>query len=353
MRSVIIVGGGVVGLYCAQRLAKSGARVTLLEAEAEARTVNSPTASAAAAGMLAPYDAGGAHEQLALQSFELWRAAQKGAAWADGVRFDGAVYLSANEADAAALQARVVSAGRSAKPLSSGQARKRLGFEAELKHALYVADEGVADPLRVLSGLAYEAHMHGVVVRYGQDAARIAAHSVSTHEGETFEADMVLLAPGVWASDALYAAAPALKLVRPAKGNLVAVTTPRPIGANLHADSFYLARRRGETVLGATLELDRYDRRPDQAMADLLLASAGTVLPGELKQEKVWAGVRPMSPDGWPLIGRSADVLIAAGHSRHGWTLAPITAEIVAAYVLGEPIPPTWAALSPARFINF
>jgi glycine oxidase len=59
-----------------------------------------------------------------------------------------------------------------------------------------------------------------------------------------------------------------------------------------------------------------------------------------------------MSPDGWPMIGRSGDVLIAAGHSRNGWLLAPITAEIITAYVMGADIPPEWAALSPDRFGN-
>jgi glycine oxidase len=74
------------------------------------------------------------------------------------------------------------------------------------------------------------------------------------------------------------------------------------------------------------------------------------VLPGELKRGKVWAGVRPMSPDGWPMVGPSGGVLVAAGHSRNGWGLAPITAEIVTAYVLGAPIPAQWAAWSPERF---
>jgi glycine oxidase len=57
-----------------------------------------------------------------------------------------------------------------------------------------------------------------------------------------------------------------------------------------------------------------------------------------------------MSPDGRPMIGHSGDVLIAAGHSRNGWLLAPITAEIITASVMGEAIPPEWAALSPDRF---
>jgi glycine oxidase len=82
------------------------------------------------------------------------------------------------------------------------------------------------------------------------------------------------------------------------------------------------------------------------------LAAAEALLPGEVKQgERAWAGIRPMAPDGWPIIGPSGEgVYVAAGHSRNGWLLAPITAEIISAYVLGAEIAPEWAALSPQRF---
>ncbi len=350
MKSVVIVGGGVIGLFCALRLAKAGAQVTLLEAEAESRSVNSPTASAAAAGMLAPYDAGALHEGLALRSLDLWREAQQEAAWAGAVRFDGAVYLRASEADAVALQARIVSVGRKARPLSARQLHQRFGFKPGAYHAIAVTEEGVADPLQVLSGLAFDARQHGVVIRYNQDVARVIGGAAFTHEGEVFEADAIVLAPGAWATEALLAAAPALRHVRPAKGNIVTIQATRAFEGNLHAPGFYLTRRGAETILGATMELDRFDRQPDQSQADNLLATARMFMADPLVQARVWAGVRPMSPDGWPMIGPSGDVILAAGHSRNGWTLAPVTAEIVAAHVMGETLAPEWALLSPDRF---
>jgi glycine oxidase len=51
------------------------------------------------------------------------------------------------------------------------------------------------------------------------------------------------------------------------------------------------------------------------------------------------------------MIGPTPEgIYIAAGHSRDGWLMAPITAEIITAYVFGQEIPPEWAALSPERF---
>ena len=102
---------------------------------------------------------------------------------------------------------------------------------------------------------------------------------------------------------------------------------------------------------GATMEPGRYDRRVERAKVDQLVAAARLVLGDEIADVgRAWTGIRPMSPDGWPMVGRSGDVLVAAGHSRNGWLLAPVTAEIITAYVFGADIPERWAALSPGRF---
>jgi glycine oxidase len=167
-----------------------------------------------------------------------------------------------------------------------------------------------------------------------------------------YDADTVVLAPGAWATEKLMSAAPALKQVRPGKGHLVAVALEHALAPNLRTEKFYLTQRRDDVVLGATMEMDRYDRGVDAARIAELLAAAEALLPGEIKPtDKAWAGIRPMSPDGWPMIGPTGEgLLAAAGHSRNGWLLAPITAEIISAYVFGRDIESAWAALAPARF---
>src|SRR5574338_795999 len=130
MKKVVIVGAGVIGLMCAVRLAKAGARVEVLEAEAEHHSQYGPSASAAAAGMLAPLDAEiSTHAGTALEALSLWREWQTGAEWADGVRFDGGIVVahSADEADAFIANAKRL--GRTVSPLSGAQFRKRTGFE--------------------------------------------------------------------------------------------------------------------------------------------------------------------------------------------------------------------------------
>lgn len=357
----MIVGAGVIGLFCAVRLAQAGARVTLLEGEKEDFSAHGPAASLAAAGMLAPVSEAMAPEDahkdvdaLALASFDLWRKQDASVTWADAVRFDGAAFIARDEAEASAFVARAAKLGRVVEPLSPGQFRRRTNLEARTDHAFFIADEGVADPGRVLSGLAMAARQYGVQIHFSHDAERIEGNAVHCANGASFEGDVVLLAPGPWANEAMLAAAPALKHITPAKGNMAPVRLDAPLGANVHGPGFYLAERfERDCVLGATMEPGRFDRRADKALIATLFAAAERVLPGQVKaneQAFAWAGVRPMSPDWAPLIGPSGDVLIAAGHSRNGWLLAPITAEIIRAYVYGEAQAPLRAAFTPDRF---
>jgi glycine oxidase len=353
MKDVIVVGGGAIGLFCAVRLRKGGARVRLLESGPEHITYFTPIASAAAAGMLAPIgDRQSSHEQVALESYDLWKFFQQGAEWADGVRFDGAVIVRKNEAEASAFAANAARLGHKAISLSGSEFRKRTGFRAKVDHALFVETEGTADPLRVLSGLTMQAHALGVLRHYDTDVVGVTPTSVTTHDDRVLEADAVVLATGAWATDKIKADVPALKHIRAGKGMVAEIGLARRLGPNFRAGDFYLAQRRDDAVLGATLEYDRFDRKVNREKIAELHAAAERVLPGEVKlTEKAWAGIRPMSPDGWPMIGPTAGgVLLAAGHSRDGWLMAPITAEIITAYVFGNEIPPRWAALSPERF---
>jgi glycine oxidase len=95
------------------------------------------------------------------------------------------------------------------------------------------------------------------------------------------------------------------------------------------------------------------DRAVDATRVAALRKAAGALLP-ELAELDVRAGtgVRAATPDGLPMVGRSAapGVLLAVGARRNGWLLAPLVARMIAAYVAGDDPGPFAARLDPRRF---
>jgi len=160
----------------------------------------------------------------------------------------------------------------------------------------------------------------------------------------------VVAAPGVGAGARLAAAIPALALLGAAKGQMALLDAS--MACVVRADGVYLAPRPDGVAIGATMEAGRMDRTVDPAAIAALRAAAARAAPGlaDARVVRAWAGVRPMSPDGLPLVGASGPpgCFVAAGHSRNGWLLAPLTAEIIAdALLVGTPTP---ALFDPARF---
>jgi glycine oxidase len=106
---------------------------------------------------------------------------------------------------------------------------------------------------------------------------------------------------------------------------------------------YLVPRDDGRVLVGATVEFVGYRREVTaRAVRDLLDAAIG-LLPalGDATVRASWSSFRPYTPDELPLLGRSATrgVVLATGHYRNGILLAPITAEIVRAIVLGKKPP--------------
>ncbi|WP_405846515.1 NAD(P)/FAD-dependent oxidoreductase [Streptomyces sp. NBC_01518] len=90
-------------------------------------------------------------------------------------------------------------------------------------------------------------------------------------------------------------------------------------------------------------------------IAAIKQAAAGSLTgwdnpPGEASP---WAGLRPMTPDGLPIIGRLdplPNVYVASGHGMLGLTLAPATAESITEAITARSLPSVAEAVSPRRF---
>ncbi len=97
-----------------------------------------------------------------------------------------------------------------------------------------------------------------------------------------------------------------------------------------------------------------WDTMPTAGGVYELLRDMSEIVPGvfELEIEELTAGLRPATPDNLPAIGRGAlDGLVwATGHYRNGILLTPVTADLVAGALAGEPAPEFAAAADPLRF---
>lgn len=146
--------------------------------------------------------------------------------------------------------------------------------------------------------------------------------------------------------------APELAGLTPIKGQILRLEAPLAAGPVLRGRGVYVAPG-ARPAIGATMEPGRDDITPDPALVEPLRAAAVQLRPALAHGGAVIeAGVRASTEDGLPLVGKSAKagVILAAGARRNGWLLAPLVAEMVAAYLTGADPGPEAAAFDPRRF---
>ncbi|HLX59776.1 MAG TPA: FAD-dependent oxidoreductase [Planctomycetota bacterium] len=171
---------------------------------------------------------------------------------------------------------------------------------------------------------------------------------VKTSTGEEIHAGAVAVCAGAWIGqmEFLTQRVPALKKVQPVRGQLLCYQADPTLASRLICERNHYMVPRGDGVLlvGATHEKAGFDKSTTpQGRAELERFAHG-VLPALRKLEplKTWAGLRPGMKGRHPLIGPVPGVCnlyISAGHYRNGVTLAPASAELLAAMVLGRELP--------------
>ena len=134
--------------------------------------------------------------------------------------------------------------------------------------------------------------------------------------------------------------------VRPLKGQSLAL---RPRGGAAAASTMWSGaptstsrrRRDGRLILGATVEEAGFDPAITAGGVFALLDGVRRVLPGieEMAVESIWTGFRPTSDDDAPILGETPlpGLVVAAGHHRNGYLLAPVTAEAIDDLIVDGP----------------
>ncbi len=154
----------------------------------------------------------------------------------------------------------------------------------------------------------------------------------------------VVIAAGAWAAELL--APLGLKLpVQPGKG--YSITMGRParcpeIPCYLHERRVVATPWKSGYRLGGTMEFSGFGIHLNRRRLDALKSAAAEYLEEPLGRPVVeeWAGLRPMTYDDLPVIGRApgvANLMLATGHGMLGVTCAPATGKLVAELICGEP----------------
>jgi glycine oxidase len=231
----------------------------------------------------------------------------------------------------------------------------------DIRAALYYPENCQLMPGDLARGLARAAVDLGAVLREGasidrllKEGDRVIGVAIG---GEAIHAGEVVIANGAWASawsDALHTPIP----VRPVRGQMVALrtsgTTLRTVVSSLVG--YTLTKPDGATYVGTTVEEAGYDARPTAAGIAGLLANAPRLIPrlADATFISAWAGLRPGTSDGLPILGRLPGwqgVTIAAGHFRDGILLAPITGELIADLLARRRPRLPLDAFDPSRFL--
>ena len=410
MSTTVVIGGGVIGLCCAHELARRGERVVVLEGEKPG------AASRASGGWVVPTFSGPLPAPGVIRSVlpSMLRRASPfylnplalpeltGWLWSFWRHSNARDYVRGLEAVAAlnrrtmalydALQQNGVSfemhksgvlfayldRAHAAHLLEDLDHLESLGYRRpdmlgprdlrELEPALgqavvaglLVEVERHISPETLLDGLRQRLVHLGADLRPGvavTDARRRngAVVSVHTTQGD-IAGDRFLLAAGVWSNELARRCGFTLP-VQAAKGYCVTARSAAPFfrrpiylsGARIVCSPFHGASR-----IAGWLELSGINPRVDAYRIDAMTQLATRYLPGwRPEQAENRAGMRPLMPDGLPVIGpapRLGNLFVATGHGMLGITLAPATARVIADLMTTGQTDIDLAPFAPGRF---
>lgn len=409
-RRVVVVGAGVIGVATAHALRADGHEVTLLDtAGAAASGTSHANGGFLSAAFCAPWAMPGLLRQALAALFDResplrWRPDGSLAQWrwlrrllahcsaSQFARHRGrmvrlALFSRACQRDVVAQtgvafdlkEAGVMQLFR--QPLAPDALQRRLGelrsfgmdahwcvpeqvraLEPALSRnvpplwGLHARDDASADCERFTQGLLAWNRARGLRFLPGSEVTglrvdrrtrRLRAVRVGTQE---LEADAFVFATGVASARLLR---PHLQVsVLPVKGYTVTAPVPGEQGPRraLIDDTSKLALvRMGSRVrLAGMAEVVGHDTRVDAARCGQLVRQYETLY-GPLAHEgrSLWAGLRPMTPDGTPIIGATPieGLYLNTGHGTYGWTLACGSARLLADVLAGRP-----TALDPAAY---
>ncbi|PRX71732.1 glycine oxidase [Cohnella sp. SGD-V74] len=352
---VLILGGGIIGLSSAWEAAKRGFRVTVLEAEEFGGQ-----ASGAAAGMLAPFsentESPDAFFRLCADSharYPDWvRELEELTGRSVELRGSGSLNVAFHEADFLSLRARLEWQSRYGTGFELLGASELRRLEPELSEqalgALYCPGESHVFAPKLVGALEEACRRAGVrlVAHAGRVAGleRVAGTGVAvrTAGAGSWLADRVVVCAGAW-SGFVREWLPVDVPVHPIRGQICAYDGKggRIRHMIFSSQAYWVGKKDGSLVCGASEDVAGFERSVTEQGIGRLTRWSGRAMPylRDVSPSRGWAGLRPATLDGWPLIGsvpEAPELILACGHYRNGILLSPATAAIVGDLLQGK-----------------
>jgi len=335
-----------MGCALSEELARSGARVTLLEQSLIGREASLAAAGILSAQMDVPrpgpfFDLC----QEARRQYPGWiRRLQQLSGQSIEFHVRGVLYLAVTKEQAQRMAQRATWQRRLGCPVQrlSPAAVRRLepAVDGAFRAGFFFPREGQVDNAQVMAALASAIRAGRVRVRERHQVRRLlirndAVQGVETDHG-IFRASVVVNTMGSWAN--LEGRFPVTMPVEPARGQILCFTGSQGLFRRpVMTDRAYVVQRDdGRLLLGSTVERAGFDKSLTVDGMHAILCGARRIST-RLEATKffdAWAGLRPYAAK--PLLGptRIAGLHVATGHFRHGILLAPVTAQLMADLIL-------------------
>lgn len=350
---VVVIGGGIVGCMTAWRLKQQGAEPVILE-----RGRIGHESSWAGAGILSPINPWlypDAFTRLVEASLTLYPSLQRELETLTGISSEwfrsGLLVPLFNDDTVDHREPALAWSARFGWQVEELDTAAALAAEPALSDdvagALLWPQVGqVRNPRllkalhRALSDAGVEMVEQAVVDELIRKDGR--ATGVRMVDGREIAADAVLLAAGSWSGD--LATQSGFRLpVEPVKGQIVLLRGESGVLRHIvkHDAAYFVPRRDGRILVGASMENVGFRGGNTVAEVHRLLQATLRIAPHlcDLEIERQWMGFRPGSPDGLPFLGPVESLpglWVASGHYRNGVVLAPVTAELISRWILGE-----------------
>jgi len=219
----------------------------------------------------------------------------------------------------------------------------------KISGGLRLPGDETGDCFKFTRSLAKLAEASGVAFRFGTAVHRL------DHEGDrltgavtsagTLQADAYVVALGSF-SPKLVGPLGIRLGIYPIKGYSITVPITDPAGApesTVMDETFKVAvTRLGDRIrVGGTAEIAGYSLKLRQGRRDTLDHVVTDLFPrgGDITKAEFWTGLRPMTPDGTPIIGptRYRNLYLSTGHGTLGWTMAAGSGRVMADVISGRP----------------